>query len=598
MNVELLAPAGNIEIARSAILSGADAIYIGPSSFGARKAASNSMDDLARLIEYAHIFDVKVYLTMNTILYDDEIDEAYKIARRAEEIGADALIVQDMAYQMMGLKRIPLHASTQTYNFNLDRIRLVASSGFDRIVLERSLTLSEIRTIRSMIPIEIECFIHGAMCVGFSGRCYLSQYLCGRSGNRGVCSQACRSQYDLFSDDGRLMEKSSAVLSVSDINLAENIRDLIDAGVCSLKIEGRLKDESYVVNNVAYYNGILNSLGVERTSKGNVTCSFTPNPRKSFSRGFSGNMFLYDSRAKVGAATRSLGEKIGTVDRVDGNIIHIGNATSAGNGIILHNGDGISWYDRSNQYGAYVNGINNKGVLLSSAENIKVGDTLYRNLDKEFRPCGKDVHRKMGIQIDVNASEKVIELSIMNFSRQYEYSFQEAKNQELARNNIIQALSRTGDTPFVVDAVNLRIEKIPFISSSLLNSLRRNFLEEYAKYLSKEYGNSIRNRYPSEDLIFPASISYEWNVANQMAAQFYRNHGSLEIEPAFELQDNASLKGKELMHSRYCIRRQRGICPKENPHENVASPLVLENNGKKIKVLFDCRNCQMILSIL
>lgn len=582
MAVELLAPAGNIEIGRSAILSGADAIYIGAPDFGARKAAGNSMDDIARLLDFAHLFGVRVYLTMNTILYDRELERAESMARRAEELGVDALIVQDMAYQKMGLHRIPLHASTQTFNFDLDKICLVAASGFDRIVLERSLTLEEIRRIHEAIPIEIETFVHGAMCVGFSGRCYLSQYLSGRSGNRGVCAQACRNDYYLTDSDGHHIADHAPLLSVSDIDFSDRICQLVAAGVTSLKIEGRLKDEQYVVNNVAYYSSLLNKLGIERTSRGEHVCNFTPNPRKSFSRGTAGHMFLDNPRAKVGASTKSLGEPIAKVTSISGDRI-----TISPSDIILHNGDGVCWPEG----GAYINGVRGGSLLLSSTIGLKAGGMIYRNFDKEFLPSSRDVDRYIPVDITIEKRDDWLYVSTDGFCMNFPIGNNPALNQDLARDNILAAFSKVGDSNVRVRTINLNMEDIPFVRISQLNAIRRDFLAGCTSHFLSKYTFPIRTNYPAADLQFPCSLSYEWNVSNRLAAEFYKEHGVNCIEPALETQ--SSIKGKTLMISRHCIRRQLGICPKDNPGSGPAKPLILENNGRKLNVEFDCSRCLM-----
>jgi len=584
MAVELLAPAGNIEIARSAILSGADAVYIGPPAFGARKAAGNSMDDIARLLDFAHLFGVRVYLTMNTILYDEELEEAESIARRAEQIGVDALIVQDMAYQKMGLGRIPLHASTQTFNFDMDRIRLVAASGFDRIVLERSLTLEEIRKISSAIPIEIETFVHGAMCVGFSGRCYLSHFMCGRSGNRGVCAQACRNDYSLMTADGTRICGSSPLLSVSDIDFSDRVRQLVEAGVTSLKIEGRLKDEQYVVNNVAYYDSILEKLGVERISAGERRCNFKPNPRKTFSRGTVGHMFLDNPRTVVGAATRSLGEPLGKVISVAGERVSISKT-----GLQLHNGDGVCW----TYGGAYINGVEGNTLLLSSASGLQVGDMLYRNFDKEFSPSSKDVDRFIPIDVVVKVCGSKLNVSSGGFDMDFDINPMPARNADLARDSIIQAFSKRGDSQIYLRTIELIANDVPFIPKSALNGFRRDFQTAFANHILSCYIPPKRRNSPNPELKYPARLSYEWNISNRKAADFYREHGAVDIEPALELQND--IGEKVVMVSRHCIRRQKGLCPKDNSGVGPALPLILENNGRKLRAEFDCGRCVMRL---
>lgn len=591
MKIELLSPAKDVVIGRSAILSGADAVYIGGSSFGARVGAGNDMSEIGGLVEFAHGFGARVYMTMNTILFDDELELARAQAMEAWNVGVDALIVQDMAYCEMGLP-IELHASTQTFNFSAERVKFLEDVGFARVVLERGLSLSEIKNIRKNSGVELEAFIHGAICVGYSGQCYFSQAVTGRSGNRGECAQLCRSSYDLVDGQGLILGKNESVLSVGDMCMGERVKDLIDAGVCSLKIEGRLKNESYVVNNTSYYNRILNAMGVERSSSGVSEARFDPNPGKSFLR--RKTVYFFDNRrAVVGAPTRSLGEYIGTVERVGQGTVFVNG------GGVLKNGDGICWVEGGDIKGVNINKVEGGRIEGRGLDGLRVGSEVYRNNDNGFEVSSKDVDRKIEVKITVDKGLiKVIDSD--GFCSTVEMPRGEvANNVEKARETIEKGLKKSGDTIFRVVEVNLeKSVELPFLPMSVVNELRRGLLD---KLLRDRVGRYVRRERQTPDLKrFDGQIvDYLANVSNRLSRDFYKRLGMVVAEDALEVSGN--FDDKVLLRSRFCVRRERGLCSRKerNVADNAsgrpknAEDLFIINNGRQFRLSFDCELCEM-----
>ncbi len=577
--VELLAPALNTTIARSAILSGADAIYIGPPKFGARAAASNTMSEIEALCEFAHQFHAKIFLTTNTLLLDSEIKEAQSLAHDAWNAGVDALIVQDMAYLNMDLPPIELHASTQTTNFSVSKINALHKAGFSRVVLERALSLGEIQDISEKTTVELEAFIHGAICVGYSGACTLSGFLAnGRGGNRGACAQACRADYDLMDNNGTIIRRNEPLLSVQDFALGENVMQMVDAGVHSLKIEGRLKDERYVINNVAYYNEILNKNNVPRTSLGRSSIEFSPNPLKSFSRS-SGHYFFNDKRASVRAATKSLGELLGTIEDLDNENIKLDSVKQK-----LNNGDGICWSDeRGKVMGANINGVNSNILLLSNTDGLRKGMKLYRNFDISFKP-ETGLNRRINIDLSIYNDRIVAQTEGIPLVSVQLNVADKATNEEAAKTNIARVLSKSGDTIFGVTKVEINTDIIPFIPNSTLADMRRELLTKLHTVILLEYNRRERIITSNcDDIIEGLEAS---NVSNNLAKEFYRSKGYVEIKSALEVSNEYA--NERLMISRYCVRRELGICGDN-------TPLYLENNGRKIELRFDCKRCEMTL---
>lgn len=589
---ELLAPAGTAAIGRAAIDAGADAVYIGAERFGARTAAGNSMDDIAALAEYAHGFGAQVYLTMNTLLFEDELADAQRAAAVAYEAGVDALIVQDMAFTRMELPPIALHASTQTFNLTPERAVFLASAGFSRIVLERGASLDQIRAIRAALPpeIELEAFVHGAICVSYSGQCYLGHALCGRGGNRGGCAQPCRSQYNLYNDQGQLLMRDRHLLSVRDLNLSDRLDDLVGAGVCSLKIEGRLKEEGYVVNNTAYYHRKLNELGIPRTSAGSAEPDFRPNPEKSFSRGFTTYFWDGKQAGVLAPEAKSVGESIGFVSKSDGPVLTL----RLKPGVTVNNGDGICFLTPAGKLeGASVNRVSGERLTLNKPLDIRPGVEVFRNLDRSFRPAA---HRSIAATIaftpkTVTATDETGVSATIALEKNYG----PAGNRELAERNIRSAFSKSGGTIFNIKGVSVPDGGLlPFIPAAELNALRRELLGELLQARLSAYRRPVPYIRPSTIPSLPSGLTADFraNAANSLAEQFYREAGFELVEKALETQDDPDLVGREVMRTAYCIRREAGTCLREHP-ELRGEKLYLENNGVRLELEFHCAECEM-----
>ncbi len=588
MKIELLSPAGDAHIGRCAIDAGADAVYIGGPAFGARAAAGNSLESIASLAEYAHSFGARVFMTMNTILFDDELKKAQEVACEAWKAGVDALIVQDAAFLKMDLPPIELHSSTQMFNMGVERVAMAQKMGFKRVVLERAMTLSEISQVHKECPnLELEAFIHGAICVGYSGQCYLSHALCGRGGNRGGCAQSCRSRYDLYDGKGELLHRGKELLSVGDMALGERVKDLIDAGVCSLKIEGRLKDERYVVNTVAYYDDILKKLGASRVSHGDVERNFVPNPKKTFSR--NGGLYFFDNpRAKVGAATKSLGEALGEVLSVNtkGEI-----CLRSEQEVVC--GDGLCWTKRSGEVcGGAVNGVYRKGdqwlIALHGAQP-QMGDVIYRNYDKNFKPSSQ---RFLPVDIVWSSSVVTAQWEGVKVELVLDDSMELSNNQERTKENIIKSINKSCATIFRISSVDIQNSQLPFMPISGLNAIRTELLEKLLVKILASYERAQRKPQEHTSLDLEA-MDYRANISNRLSETFYRESGVRQIERALEI--GGEIRGKEVLKTRHCIRRQLGMCHGQG---GSAESLYMENNGKRLRADFDCVSCQMSLIYL
>lgn len=567
--VELLSPAASLSVARAAIDAGADAIYIGGPAFGARVKAGNSMQDIELVAQYAHLFGAKVYLALNTIIYESELKAVERLIWQAWESGVDALIIQDMGIVEMSLPPIALHASTQTFNLTLDRVKFLEDVGFERVILERGITLDEIRAIRQASSVELEAFVHGAICVGYSGQCYLSESLCARSGNRGECAQPCRSRWNLIQNE-RVISRNQTLLSVGDMNLAHSLSDLIDAGVTSLKIEGRLKDESYVVNNTAYYNQKLASLDVPRPSFGASTASFIANPEKSFSRNFS--TYFLNERVPVMSLLKSYqGEYLGVVSRLAADYFCLDREVK------INNGDGISF----NDMGTNINVVLDGWIYPNKMDGIEVGTEVYRNLDRSFLPAAI---RKIDVRISVLDS-CIVAVDCQGTTASVDYVAQSALNTEKAAHSIKTALSKSGDTIFKV--VNVAIQSTPFMPISALNELRRRLFDNLLE--ARNYHRIERStvtRYPQ----LGTELDYRANIANSLARAFYEKCGVSDIQMAYEI---SKPHGAELLRTRHCIRREMGMCLRLKGSSVAA--LFLENNGRRFCLEFDCSVCEMVI---
>ncbi len=592
--IELLAPAKNRESAIAAIDYGADAIYIGGARFGARHAASNSVEDIARVVEYAHQYGVSVHCTLNTLIFESELSQAEQSARELIATGIDALIVQDMAFARMNLP-VDLHASTQMCNMTPESVRFLEECGFSRVVLERALSLEKIAQIRKATSIELEAFVHGAICVGHSGRCYLSRSLSQRSGNRGECSQPCRLTYDLVDGAGRKILSEKHLLSVKDLNLSSQIGNMLDAGVCSFKIEGRLKDIGYTKNIVGHYRTQLDRAiaqrdGLVRSSLGDTQLDFTPNPSKSFTRGES-EYLLFGQRSGLASfdTPKSVGERLGVVNSVRRDSFRLQEPKE------FIGGDGICFVTPQGMVGTNINSVDGEWITPNRMDGIVRGVELFRNFDKAFndRVERSRTRRTIGVEAIFSATPiyiclKYRDVSGLSVSVSRSGEFDEPRNVERMAEVIRTQISKSGDTIFRVEDTLIEGE-IRFVASSVLSEMRREALEALRL---KRIESHIVGRHFSEKLeaqLPQRAISAEYNVTNSLARAFYLEHGAESIDEGLDLTD--SFEGERVMQSSYCIRREIGECLKQG--SKLSQELYIERGGRRYSLEFDCAKCQM-----
>jgi len=593
--IELLAPAKNLHLGMEAVNAGADAVYIGPEKFGARLAAGNAITDIEKLVKYAHKFSVKVFATVNTILFDGELNKAENLIWDLYNCGVDAIIFQDLALLAMHLPPIELHASTQTNNFELERIKFFDSLGIDRIILARELSLTQIRDIKAQVSAELEFFVHGALCVSLSGQCYLSQAITGRSANRGECSQPCRSKYNLLDESGELLIKNKHLLSLKDLNLSEYISDLIDSGINSFKIEGRLKNLEYVKNVTAFYRQkidevILNRNDLKRASIGESDINFTSDLGKSFSRGFT-NYFIENKREKLSTfnTAKSIGEDLGEVKFIRKNYFRLQQSD-----IIVNNGDGLCFFNSNDELeGFLVNDVKNGMIKFPKDCDIRKKTHIYRNYDKRFTDeLRNNIFRKIYFDLKIFQTEKYIcfeviaennvkcDIKILN-------EFDETKEKSKYESILIKAFSKTGNTIFKLKNVKNEMNKLLFIPISKLNLIRRELL----KKLEDELGNSFVRKQPKEKLLrnyYTDTVDFSHNISNKLAEKIMTDLAVKVTEYSPEITKN--YYNKPLMICKYCVRKEMDICSQKTK-EN--TKLYLENNGIRYLLEFDCKKCQM-----
>jgi 23S rRNA 5-hydroxycytidine C2501 synthase len=601
--IELLAPAKTADYGISAVNCGADAVYIGAPSFSARAAAANSVAEIARLAAYAHQYYARVFVAFNTILFDNELDLAQKLIWQLYEAGADAIIIQDMGILKMDLPPIELHASTQTNNYDPGRIQFLEKSGFKRIVLARELTLGQIRAVRRATTVELESFVHGALCVSFSGQCYMSEALGGRSGNRGVCAQPCRRLYDLVDANGQMIEKQKHLLSLKDLNLTDHISDMALAGITSFKIEGRLKDDNYLKNITAHYRMQLDAFleghsGFKRASEGVTRFDFTPDPAKTFSRGSSIYFIKGRNPDMVNFDTpKSGGEFVGTVMKSSGKSIEIKNNA------VLNNNDGLCYFDQEGKLNGFkVNVADGSRLSVPEPVALSPGTRLYRNYDHAFTEIIRNSRlvRKIPIDISVSGSEDELELAIsgddnapycMSFPIERITARQPEKVQQLLKTQMV----RSGDTLFEVRNIMVNWPYPSFLTVAQINQIRREFLAAYMIHrLQHRKFNTAKKMW--DDVPLPVkTVDFTWNVSNRLSKLFYEGHGAESIEPAVEITRNYA--GKRLMTMKHCLKYQLGYCPHEKKHtpSAFAEPLFLVDGNRRFRLEFDCRECRMNL---
>ncbi len=595
---ELLAPANNKQTAKKAILAGADAVYIGYNLYGARAQAGNSFEDIIEVIEFAHIYRAKVYITLNTILKDEELNSIEKLIHQLYEIKADGIIIQDMGILELNLPPIPIIASTQCHNYTVDRIKFLEKTGFKRVILPRETSLKEIEEIKENTNIELESFVHGALCVSYSGQCYLSYAIGGRSANRGECAQPCRRKYSLIDANGNEIIKNKYILSLKDFNLSERIEELILAGITSFKIEGRLKNETYVVNITSYYRDIidkvLNTYGLKRASQGISKNPVVADIYKSFNRGFT--EFNITGNGKNIATVNyssSLGEFIGITESTKKNYFKL-------NTNILNNGDGICFFNEYNELiGTNINKTEGNIIYPANIKGIKAGTKIYRNYNKEFDDeiSKAEPVRKLPVNIKVRETSMGY-LFIMTDEEQnsscYMVSkkYEAAQQQEKAKNTTAIQLSKTGGSEFEIIKTDIKLKEIPFIRVSEINEIRRQLIEKLRKIRRKNFKQSERKTLINKIQYPEPELDYKANISNAKAKQFYIKRGVNVKEYALELQKNT--KNKDLMTSKYCIKNQLGLCSKQTPKKKYKEPFVLKDEfNKEYLVEFNCKDCIM-----
>ena len=597
--IELLAPAKNLECGIEAINHGADAVYIGAPRFGARAAAGNSLADIEALVQYAHLYNVRIYVTVNTILRDDELKETEAMIWDLYRVGVDALIVQDMGLTQLNLPPIPLHASTQMDNRTVEKVRFLADAGFRQVVLARELSVNEISRIHAACPDTLlEVFIHGALCVSYSGQCYVSEACFGRSANRGECAQFCRLQFDMTDADGKVIEKGKHLLSLKDMNQSDNLEELLDAGASSLKIEGRLKDVSYVKNVTAYYRQKLDALFKRRkeyvrASSGSVKLAFRPQLDKSFSRGFT-DYFAHGRNPGIFSfnTPKSLGEEVGTVKEIRGNYLTVAGVKA------FSNGDGLCYLDAQGRLqGFRVNRVENNKLFPQEMPRINPKTVLYRNFDQEFDRIMQKKSAERKLAVDVSLAENNFGFTLTMCDEDgNSVSMALSKDKELARtpqhDNLINQLGKLGSTPFVPRNIEVDLSENWFIPSSELAELRRATVEKLLALRRINYHRELW-RMPETEHPYPQKeLTCLGNVMNKEAAAFYQKHGVEKIAPAFEVEHP---EGAALMFCKHCLRYSMGWCP---VHHKVKSPYrepyyLVSGDGKKFRLQFDCKNCQM-----
>ena len=600
--IELLAPARNLECGIEAINHGADAVYIGAPKFGARAVAVNSLEDIAALVEYAHLYNARIYVTVNTILKEEELKETEEMIRELYRIGVDALIVQDMAIAKLELPPIPLHASTQMDNRTVDKVKFLRDAGFRQVVLARELSLREIGKIHEACPdTPLEVFVHGALCVSYSGQCYVSQACFGRSANRGECAQFCRLPFSLVDAEGKMIAKDKHLLSLKDLNQSEELEALLDAGASSLKIEGRLKDVSYVKNVTAAYRQKLDAIFARRkeytrASSGKCRFDFKPQLDKSFSRGFT-RYFLHGRSKDIFSfdTPKSLGEEMGTMKESRGNYLTVAGVKS------FSNGDGVCYLDEQGRLqGFRINRVDGNKLYPQEMPRIKPRTMLYRNFDQEFERilARKSSERKIAVCILLAENNFGFSLT-MTDEDDNSVTLTLPRDREPARtpqaDNLKNQLAKLGNTPFEAERIDIDFSENWFIPASVLSELRRQLVEQLIIARKVNYRRELAVWKPTTHAFPQQTLSYLGNVMNTRAASFYQDHGVKEVEPAYEKQP---VEAAVLMFCKHCLRYSMGWCP---IHQRERSPYkepyyLVGTDGKKFRLSFDCKNCQMKVS--
>lgn len=604
--LELLSPARDLSCGIAAIDHGADAVYIGAPMFGARKAAANTLEDIKALTDYAHLYGARVFCALNTLLHDSEIQQAVKIAWQLYEIGVDALIIQDMGLLECNMPPIELHASTQMDNRNGEKVSFLEKIGFQQVVLARELTKEQIKNIANNTNVRLECFIHGALCVSYSGRCFMSQCINGRSANRGECGQPCRLAYNLKDNQGNVMDKAKHLLSLRDFNLSENLEDLIDAGTSTFKIEGRLKDKNYVANITLHYRRLIDEIisrrpEFKRSSSGITKALFEPCPEKSFNRGFTSYFFNGRQRSISQPLTpKSFGEHIGKAIKVQRNSFEIDS------NVQINNGDGLCFINSRGEFeGFNVNRTEGKRIFPRKMGNLIEGTTIFRNADVRFEAL-----------LDRGATKRIIDINML-----FDYTanglftltitdcdglttllsralpHETANNISAAEGNLIRQLSKLGATIYECQSVTIgEGAKGLFIVSSELNAMRREAIDLHSQRRQEHFKAKEYTMTKCSTPYITSELEMCDNVINEKAKAFYERHGATTKQWGYERHGN--YKGAVVMTTRHCIMHERGMCLKENAKYRNLLPLHLVNDREEYELSFNCKACEMIISKL
>ena len=597
--LELLSPAKDTTTAIAAITCGADAVYIGPSKFGARQAVGNTINDIAKTIDYAHQYHAKVYATINTILQDDEIAPAQQLIDKLYNIGIDGIIIQDVGLLELDLPPVPIIASTQMNIDAPDKAEFFASIGLKRLILPRELSIDQIAAIRQSCDIELEAFIHGALCVGRSGQCYMSYSIGSRSGNRGECAQPCRKIYRLEDKHGNIIHPNAHLLSIMDLNRGDYLEQIIDAGVTSFKIEGRLKNIPYVANITAHYRQLIDEIiqrknqseqKYSKTSTGTIELNFDPDPTRSFNRGFT-SYNITGKQEKIGsiATPKSIGQPIGKITGLHNNSFELDS------NIQLNNADGICFFDSdSNLSGTVINRVEGKKIFPADMTNLYVGCMIHRNNDHKFNQLLNKVPAQRNILIDLELTEtqtglllSAIDEDGITAAAELPCTKEPARNVDTATANMQSNLTKFGNTIFECGNLKISLEQMYFVPAALLNQLRRELTENLLHQRSinrpteKAAINNNDHPYPQTTLNFNA------NVLNNRARDFYTRHGVTNIRPAAETC--IDLTDKIVMQTRYCIRKQLDLCRPRNAEDLY----LIDEDNNRFRITFDCHDCGM-----
>ncbi|MDR0393900.1 MAG: U32 family peptidase [Tannerella sp.] len=600
--IELLAPAKDLHCGMEAVRHGADAVYIGAPRFGARAAAGNSIDDIRALCDYAHLYDVRIYVALNTLLKDDELKDAERMIRQLYDAGADALIIQDMGITQLDIPPIPLHASTQTDNRTPEKVEFLHRAGFTQIVLARELSLDRIGAIAERVPdATLETFIHGALCVSYSGRCYLSAALCGRSANRGECAQYCRLPYTMVDAEGKTIVENKHLLSLKDLNLSDDLEALMRAGISSFKIEGRLKEVSYVKNVTAWYRKKLDGIFAKnpafyRSSTGHSSFTFEPRPEKSFNRRFT-SYFLHGRDADIASfdTPKSIGEPVGVVKELKGNSFTIAGLKP------VHNGDGLVFFNAQGELeGFRVNRSETNRLFPQKMPALKPKMPLFRNFDQDFenKLAGLSAERKIGVRMEWRDYPDGFGLTLTDETDArvtVARPFIKERAHKPQDDNIRAQLGKLGNTPFEATDIAVDMAEHYFVPSSILNEMRREAVGKLLSVRRMRYRRRyVKSGVYDNDVKYPLQIlHYTENISNRMAENFYKKHGVKTFEPAFE---TAPRKDVPLMYTKHCLRYNMGWCPVHHQNKSpYKAPFFLVHKDKRLRLEFDCGKCRMLV---